>query len=130
MGLRWYYGLVFSLLAIGCSSTPKGAWSRYSQSSKQVKCMAEAIHGEARGESFDGKVFVGRVILTRVDQGYKGNICSAVYAKRQFAPKKNPKRASYKAARKAFDLGPNGVTHFHSYQKKRLQKAIFSVSDK
>lgn len=63
--------------------------------------MAEAIHGEARGEPVNGQIFVGQVILTRVKQGYGRDVCSVVYAKRQFAPKKYPSKASYRAAQKA-----------------------------
>lgn len=90
--------------------------------------MADAIHGEARGEPEDGKIFVGRVIITRVQKGYGPNYCSVVYAKRQFAPKKGATKASINAAKKSESLGANGVTHFHSYKTQRSKHAGFSRS--
>ena len=90
--------------------------------------MAEAIHGEARGESEEGKIFVGRVIITRVKEGYGPNYCSVVYAKRQFAPLKNPSKNAIAAAVKSQKLGANGVTHFHSYKKQKTPLAQFSQS--
>lgn len=101
-----------------------------SSDNRQLRCMAEAIHGEARGEPVNGQIFVGQVILTRVKQGYGRDVCSVVYAKRQFAPKKYPSKASYRAAQKAMYRGPNGVTHFHSYKRRRTRRAVFSVSEK
>lgn len=90
--------------------------------------MAEAIHGEARGESEEGKIFVGRVIITRVKEGYGQNYCSVVYAKRQFAPKKSPTKKSIAAAIKSQKMGPNGVTHFHSYRTQKTPLAGFTRS--
>lgn len=95
---------------------------------KQLMCLAEAIHGEARGESEEGKIFVGRVIITRVKNGYGKNYCDVVYSKRQFAPKKNPERSSLQAARKSQQLGPNGITHFHSYKNQKTSAAVFSTA--
>ena len=92
--------------------------------------MAEAIHGEARGEPVKGQIFVGQVILTRLKRGYGTDICKVVYARRQFAPKKKPTKASYRSAKKAIKKGPNGVTHFHSYKRRKTSKAIFSNSKK
>ena len=97
---------------------------------KQLQCLAEAIQGEARGEPEEGKIFVGRVIITRVKQGYGQNYCSVVYAKRQFAPAKKPSKKSFAAAVKSEKLGPNGVTHFHSYKNQRTSLAGFSRSSK
>lgn len=132
MVFKWYYYLGFVFLIISCSTspTPTSPWQKYAQSPRQLKCMAETIHGEARGEPREGQVFVGQVVLTRIQQGYGKDVCSVVYAKRQFAPKKNPKKPSYVAAQRALELGPNGVTHFHSYKKRQDNKAIFSVSKK
>ena len=95
---------------------------------RQLQCLAEAIHGEARGESEEGKIFVGRVIITRVKEGYGQNYCSVVYAKRQFAPLKTPTKQSVAAAKKSEKLGPNGVTHFHSYKNQKTALAGFSRS--
>lgn len=95
-----------------------------------LQCLAQAIHGEARGEAEDGKLLVGRVIATRVHYGYGKNYCDVVYAKKQFAPKKQFTPASFKAAQKSHELGPNGITHFHSYRKKITKRASFTLSPK
>lgn len=93
-----------------------------------LRCLAEAIHGEARGESDEGKVFVGRVIMTRMKDGYGKSYCDVVYAKRQFAPRTSINSEALRAAKKSEELGPNGVTHFHSYKQKSTTKAGFSRS--
>lgn len=96
----------------------------------QLRCLAEAIHGEARGESEEGQLLVGRVVATRVQKGYGKNYCDVVHAKKQFAPRKNFTPRSYASAQKAHQLGPNGVTHFHSYSQKTTPRASFSLSPK
>lgn len=116
---------------IACSTVKhQSAWEKVTQSPKQRQCMAEAIYGEARGETTSGKIFVGRVVLTRLAKGYGRDICSVVYAKRQFAPKRSPASSSMDATDRAIDLGPNGVTHFHSYEEQQTKRASFSVSSK
>lgn len=43
-------------------------------------CLAQAIYFEARGESVDGQVAVGKVILNRVsDKRYPSTICGVVF---------------------------------------------------
>lgn len=113
------------LLATGCSTTSRDLTS-VSPQHKQMMCLAEAIHGEARGETEDGKIFVGRVVITRVKKGFGKNYCDVVYSKRQFAPKKKPTFSSIQAAKKSESLGPNGITHFHSYKIQKTSSAIFS----
>lgn len=90
------------------------------------RCMAEAIHGEARGESHEGKVFVGQVILTRLHLGYQKTLCEVVYAPKQFAPRRGYGVAAAKATKEAIRKGPNGITHFHSYKKQISPNASFS----
>jgi hypothetical protein len=121
--ILWSIGLL--AVATGCSSIPK---SSIRVSDPQLKCLAEAIHGEARGESHTGKLFVGRVVMTRVDRGFAPNICSVVYAKYQFAPRRDFGRASLNAAIEAKRRGPNGITHFHSYSNRKTPSASFSIS--
>jgi hypothetical protein len=120
-----YWSLTL-LFAQGCSTLKDKQTS--STPHKQMMCLAEAIHGEARGEPDEGKIFVGRVIITRVQKGYGKNYCEVVYSKRQFAPKKKPTAASIQAAKQSQKLGPNGITHFHSYQSQRTPAAVFSIA--
>lgn len=130
--MQFYKTNIYSLAALvlflqGCS-TLEDSSQKTTNSHKQMMCLAEAIHGEARGEPEEGKIFVGRVIITRVQKGFGKNYCDVVYSKRQFAPKKRPKKASILAAEKSQKLGPNGVTHFHSYKTQRTPAAVFSTA--
>jgi hypothetical protein len=125
------------LLLFGCSmivscASLKDAEKSASnpQQNKQLHCLAEVIHGEARGEPEEGQIFVGRVVLTRVQKGYGRNYCEVAHARNQFAPKKNFTPASMTAAHKSHRLGPNGITHFHSYPYKYTKNAGFSMSPK
>jgi N-acetylmuramoyl-L-alanine amidase len=58
----------------------RGAISRASllRSSQDLESLARTIHGEARGESFEGQVGVAAVILNRVESGQFGNSIQAV----------------------------------------------------
>lgn len=112
------------LLLSGCATTPGPKLN------SQERCMADAIHGEARGEPFEGKVFVGRVILTRLNQSYGSSICEIVHAPSQFAPQKGYSEDTALATKKALQLGANGITHFHSYKRRQTPNASFSQSAK
>lgn len=118
--------VLFIFLLTGCSSIPE---STIVVKDPQLKCLAEAIHGEARGEPSAGRVFVGRVVLTRVKMGFASSICGVVYAPSQFAPRRDFNQSSLSSAREALRYGPNGITHFHSYKKQRTPAASFSVSN-
>lgn len=52
---------------------------------KQIYCLAQAIYYEARGESEEGQIAVGHVILNRTksDQ-FPPNVCSVIAQKGQF----------------------------------------------
>lgn len=50
---------------------------------KELRCLAEAIYFEARGESEEGQVAVGQVVLNRVkNPAYPDTICEVVYQNR------------------------------------------------
>lgn len=120
--------LILCFIGTGCSTTPGSRTRTMPHLSSQEKCLAEAIHGEARGETLDGKLFVGRVILTRLQQGYGRTICEIVHAKNQFAPLRDYNEDSANAAKKAMSQGANGITHFHSYKVLKTAQASFSQS--
>ncbi|MGM0370331.1 MAG: cell wall hydrolase [Bacillota bacterium] len=74
----------------------------------KVYWLAKAIHGEARGEPFNGKVAVGAVILNRVKSSeFPDTIYSVIYQKGQFSAVKDgqidlePDQEAYQAAREA-----------------------------
>lgn len=49
-------------------------------SARDLRCLAEGIYFEARGESLAGQMAVGRVILNRVESdNYPNNVCDVVY---------------------------------------------------
>jgi spore germination cell wall hydrolase CwlJ-like protein len=47
--------------------------------SKQLKCLAENIFYEARGESVTGKAAVARVVMNRVNHGFASTPCNVIY---------------------------------------------------
>lgn len=50
-------------------------------------CLATTIFLEARGESYDGKLAVGQVIMNRTEnEKFPDTVCEVVYENNQFAP--------------------------------------------
>ena len=52
---------------------------------KQVKCLAENIYYESRGESLKGQIAVAKVTLNRLDEGYANSVCGVVKQGCQFS---------------------------------------------
>ncbi len=62
--------------------------------SDDVKLLATLIYCEAGGESYDGKLAVGSVVMNRLRSGaYPGTISGVIYASGQFTPALNGKVA-------------------------------------
>lgn len=57
---------------------------------QDVKCLAIAMHKEARGEGREGMLLVGNVVLNRANK-HKNGVCSVVYEKGQFSWAKGKK---------------------------------------
>ncbi|WP_260989831.1 cell wall hydrolase [Paenibacillus xylanexedens] len=81
-----------------------------------LRQLAKLIHGEARGESFEGQVAVGAVVLNRVQSGeFPSSISEVIFQKGQFTAVDDgqfnlkPTATSFKAARQAL----NGVDPTH-----------------
>lgn len=54
--------------------------------SSEMHCLASAIYFEARGESLDGQLSVGRVIIERAQSGgFPDSYCGVVYQRSQFS---------------------------------------------
>ncbi|WP_091147636.1 cell wall hydrolase [Novosphingobium sp. CF614] len=54
--------------------------------SGEMRCLAGAIYFEARGESLEGQLAVGRVIVNRAESGrFPGSYCGVVYQPSQFS---------------------------------------------
>ncbi len=71
----------------------------------EIDILAKAIHAEARGESYQGKVAVGAVIVNRmISPDFPNSIREIVYQKGQFTSVENgqinltPNSESYRAA--------------------------------
>jgi len=47
-------------------------------SDKQVRCLAENVYYESRGEGLAGQVAVAKVTLNRLDEGYAKTVCGVV----------------------------------------------------
>lgn len=65
-------------------TTPSAA-NEQPEDGRQLRCLAEAIYGEARGESNAGKIAVGNVIINRTQtRGFPHTICGVVDQPGQF----------------------------------------------
>lgn len=91
---------------------------------EEFDMLAKIIWAEARGESYEGKVAVGAVILNRLHANKFGkDIHSIIHAPKQFEPvangvfaKATPSEQEYMAAVEAFNgVDPtNGATYFYA----------------
>lgn len=69
-----------------------GAYSGYSDS--DLKLMAAIIQAESDGESYEGKLAVGSVVMNRVKSSkFPNTISGVIYQDRQFEPVRNGKLA-------------------------------------
>jgi spore germination cell wall hydrolase CwlJ-like protein len=89
----------------------------------EVRCLEAAIHHEAKGESFAGKLAVGNVVLNRVAApNFPKSVCAVVKQKKQFswykgdAAKLNAtvSEETKSAAQKAMATKRDGVVFFHA----------------
>lgn len=56
------------------------------QLSSEMRCLAGAIYFEARGETLEGQLAVGRVIVNRANSGrFPSSYCGVVYQPSQFS---------------------------------------------
>jgi spore germination cell wall hydrolase CwlJ-like protein len=71
-------GVEFAALEVAAQSNAPH-WSAM-PSEKELRCLAEGIYFEARGEPLRGQFAVGRVIMNRVaSDAYPNTICDVVY---------------------------------------------------
>ncbi|MFC4077104.1 spore cortex-lytic enzyme [Salinithrix halophila] len=100
-----------------------GASKKASVSQQDVNWIARAVHGEARGESFKGKVAVASVILNRMESSkYPNTAKGVIMEKGAFTAVDdgqiwlNPKSESYKAAKaavKGWDPSQGAMFYFN-----------------
>ncbi|WP_408895146.1 cell wall hydrolase [Paenibacillus taichungensis] len=99
-----------------------------------LRQLAKLIHGEARGESFEGQVAVGAVVLNRVHSDvFPSSIPKVIFQKGQFTAiddgqfNTKPTQTSYQAARKAL----NGTDPTHGalyYYNPKIATSLWSKS--
>lgn len=114
--------LLFAVTLFSFSS-----WASWCGSSSNFNCMKDAINGEARGEGYNGMLWVGKTIATRMARGYKSSVC-AVVSGAAFATKSNYPTSGAanqqananieNAAEIACQMGDESVSHFHSFKDK------------
>lgn len=100
----------------------KGSFVEHTE--EEFEMLAKIIWAEARGESYEGKVAVGAVILNRLkDPKYPNSIKEIIFAPKQFEPVSNgmflkakPTTEEYLAAVEAFNgVDPTmGATSFYA----------------
>lgn len=97
-------------------------------SAEEMEVLASIINAEARGESYEGKVAVGAVIINRVyHPSFPNSIKGVVYQSGQFTPVENgminlsPSSDAYKAAYDAASgIDPSqGSLYFYNPKKSR-----------
>lgn len=78
--------LIMGILFVLAITQPANAFFSFGNdeavavSQNERRCMAEAIYHEARGESRQGKIAVGNVVMNRINSGrYADTVCGVVY---------------------------------------------------
>lgn len=127
-------GLMFLMVVFGSGSNKKetaaaDSFYKYkSFSAKEMQILASIINAEARGESYQGKVAVGAVIMNRVyHPSFPNTIKGVVFQSGQFTPVENgminlsPSTDSFKAAYDAVSgIDPSkGSLYFYNPSKSR-----------
>lgn len=83
-------------------------YGHFDYNSEDLELLARLIHGEARGEPYEGQVAVGAVVLNRVKSpGFPNTIREVIFQKNQFIAVSDgqfylePNETAYRAARDA-----------------------------
>ncbi len=100
-------------------------------SDEEFDLLARIIHGEARGEPYNGKVAVGAVVINRVlNPRFPDSITEVIYDQGQFSPvqdgsyRARPDHSSRQAAREALDgKDPTGGALFFYNPDKATDRA-------
>ena len=97
-------------IGLPSGSSSSGSGSNSSSNSRDVTLLAQAINGEARGESYTGQVAVGAVILNRVrHSSFPNTIAGVIYQPGAFTAVSDgqinltPQTSCYNAARDALN---------------------------
>jgi len=86
----------------------------------ELECLAAAIYHEARGESTEGQLAIGQVVLNRLNSKYfPDNICKVVFQPNQFTGLRSVKynKETFANAKKVMQGAAKWLTdatHFHT----------------
>ena len=93
----------------------------------EIKCLADNIYHEARGEPLKGQLMVGQTVINRAkDSRWKPTVCGVVYQPKQFSwtiEKPHPSITNKEAYKSIYKLSkmlikdkdhldPSGVNHY------------------
>ncbi len=108
-----------------------------SNGSDMTNLLARLINGEARGESYEGQVAVGAVVLNRVESAeFPNTISGVIYQKGQFScvtdgnfnKAIDPDSTVYKAAKEAMNgVDPTGGALFFYNPKTAKSDWLFTL---
>ncbi len=83
MRVLLFWSLVFFISSLFSAGT---AVAKTPASKKEMRCLAQNVYFEARGESADGQLAVALVTMHRVkSRRYPNTICNVVWQRRQFS---------------------------------------------
>ena len=93
---------------------------------KELKCLADNVYYEARGEPFEGQKMVARVVINRtLDEHYPSDVCAVVYQPYQFSwtlkKQKLPNIEQYEIAKLAVLEGLHHPTEAIFYHAERVR---------
>lgn len=127
-------GLMFLMVVLGSGddnnqeAAQEDFYDYKNFSSEEIEILASIINAEARGESYEGKVAVGAVIINRVyHPSFPNSIKGVVFQSGQFTPVENgminlsPSNDAFKAAYDAVSgMDPSkGSLYFYNPAKSR-----------
>ncbi len=127
-------GLMFLMVVLGSGNdknqeaADESFYSYKNFNAEEMEILASIINAEARGESYEGKVAVGAVIINRVyHPSFPNSIKGVVFQSGQFTPVENgminlsPSNDAFKAAYDAVSgIDPSkGSLYFYNPKKSR-----------
>lgn len=123
-----------TLAALGLPTGRQQAQAATAGGNKDVNLLAHIIHGEARGEPYEGQVAVGAVVLNRVrNSSFPNTIAGVVYQPGAFDAVADgqinlpPNQTSFKAARDALNgWDPSGGCIYYYNPVTATSKWIWS----
>lgn len=96
----------------GATQKKKSVSKKKSYTKGELRLMSAIINAEAGGESYQGKLAVGIVIMNRIaSKNFPNTLRGVIYQKGQFSPVRN---GSLKAKLKQYDAGKTGPRQWKS----------------